>query len=125
MSRDVREVVDSAQANLMRVFAGDEDSVVRFSPMSPEDVEGAKTATEFVQDCLINRNNGISIINTWIKDSILQKNGIVKWHWSEWKEIDKIPFKDMPEEEMDFLLAQHDDTELDYDPEETTVTDTH
>ena len=120
VTRDVREVVDNAQANLMRVFCADDESVVSFNSMGPEDAEAAKQATDYIHHCLMNKNNGVQIINTWIKDALLQKNGIIKFYWDEWSEVDKIKFKDMPESEMDHLLATTD-MELDYDPEETKV----
>ena len=118
VTRDVREVVDNAQANIMRVYCADDESVVSFASMGPEDSMAARQATEFVHRCLMQKNNGVQIIGTWIKDALLQKNGITKYYWDTWTEVDKIPFKDMLESQMDHLLATTD-LELDYDPEET------
>ena len=118
VTKDVREVVDNSQANLMRVFCGDDESVVSFGAMGMNDVEAAKQATDYIHHCLMNKNYGTQIIGTWIKDAVLQKNGIVKWYWDQWVEIDKIPFEDMPESELNNTLA-NTDLELDYDPEET------
>ena len=118
ITRDVREVCDNALANLMRVFVGDSESVVTFSPIGPQDTQAAKQATSYIHHCLMSKNNGVQILATWMKDAIVQKNGIVKYYWDTWEEIDKISFKDMPESEMDHMLATTD-MELDYDPKES------
>lgn len=80
VSRDVAEAVESAMPSLMRIFAGGEQ-VCQFEPFGPEDEEKAKEATDYINHIFMNENEGFMIIYTWIKDSLLKKNGIVKaWH---------------------------------------------
>lgn len=80
VSRDVAEAVDGAMPSMMRVFAGGEQ-VCAFDPNGPEDEESAKQATDYINHIFMQENEGFMILYTWIKDSLLKKNGIVKsWH---------------------------------------------
>lgn len=80
VSRDVAEAVESAMPSLMRIFAGGEQ-VVAFEPNGPEDEDDASQATDYINHVFMNENEGFMILYTWIKDSLLKKNGIIKiWH---------------------------------------------
>jgi hypothetical protein len=80
VSRDVAETVDDAMPSLMRIFASGEE-VCSFSPMSAEDEEAAKQATDYINHIFLEENEGFTIFHTWFKDALLKKNGIIKiWH---------------------------------------------
>lgn len=80
VSRDVAETVDNAMPSLMRIFAGGEQVCV-FEPVSQEDEEDAKQATDYINHVFMDENEGFMILITWFKDSLLKKNGIIKiWH---------------------------------------------
>lgn len=80
VSRDVAESVDSLMPSLMRIFASG-DQVVIFEPNGPEDEEAAKQATDYINHVFMQDNEGFLIMQTWFKDALLKKNGIVKsWY---------------------------------------------
>lgn len=80
VSRDVAEAVDSIMPSLMRIFASG-DQVVVFDPNGPEDEEVAKQATDYINHVFMQDNEGYLILQTWFKDALLKKNGIVKsWY---------------------------------------------
>jgi len=101
---EVAEAVDGALPQLIRVFTQSDD-VVRFEPKAPGDEEAAKQATEYCNWVLMNDNPGFEVFQTWFKDALLQKNGIVKVWWNDETSVDKESYKDLTEEELALLLA--------------------
>jgi hypothetical protein len=77
VSRDLMEAVESMLPALMKPFvAGDE--TVRFEPKGPEDEEGAKQATEYVNYLFQNHNDGFRVIYDSLKDGLLFRYGCGK-----------------------------------------------
>ena len=77
VSTDVRDTIEAMLPQLMVTFCGG-DTVAEFEPQRPEDEAGAKVATEYINYLFFKKNNGHNISYTWMKDALLQKNGIVK-----------------------------------------------
>ena len=83
---EVAEAIDGALPALLRVFT-QSDEAVRFEPNGPGDEEKAKQATDYCNWVFYRDNPGVSIMHTWFKDALLQKNGIVKVYWDEKEEV--------------------------------------
>jgi hypothetical protein len=77
VSRDVAEAIDSMMPSFMRVFASG-DRICVFEPATEKDQDAADQATDYINHIITQDNNGFEIFYTWIKDSLLKKNGIVK-----------------------------------------------
>ena len=101
---EVAEAVDGALPALLRVFT-QSDEAVRFEPNGPGDEEKAKQATEYCNWVFYRDNPGVSIMHTWFKDALLQKNGIVKVYWDEKEEVNTESYENLTEEELTLLLA--------------------
>ena len=101
---EVAEAVDGALPQLLRVFTQSDD-VVRFEPKAPGDEEKAKQATEYCNWVLMNDNPGFEVFQTWFKDALLQKAGIVKVWWNDETSVDKEKYENLSEEELTLLLA--------------------
>ena len=101
---EVAEAIDGALPQLLRVFTQSDD-VVRFEPKAPGDEEAAKQATEYCNWVLMNDNPGFEVFQTWFKDALLQKNGVVKVWWNDETDVIKESYKDLTEEELALLLA--------------------
>jgi hypothetical protein len=80
VSTDVRDTIEAMLPQLMVTFCGG-DQVVEFEPQGKDDEEKASVATEYVNYLFFKKNNGHQISYTWMKDALLQKNGIVKIWW--------------------------------------------
>lgn len=76
-----RDTVEWLMPQLMRLFA-QADSVVEFNPVGQEDEPAAKQETQAVNHIFWRENEGFLILYSWIKDALIQKNGIVKY-WIE------------------------------------------
>ena len=78
----VSDTVEQIMPSLMRVFCGS-DKYVSFSGRSAEDQEAAEQASDYVNYVIAHDNNGYRIIDTWIRDSLLFKIGVVKFYYDD------------------------------------------
>ena len=77
VSRDMMEAVESILPGLVKPFiAGDE--TVRFEPTGPEDEEGAKQATEYINYLFQNHNDAVRVIYDFTKDGLMFRLGVAK-----------------------------------------------
>jgi len=77
VSWDVFEVIESTIPSLLEpFFAGDD--IGEFEPVGPEDEEYAEQASDYVNYLIKKKNDGFITFNTWIKDGLLSKVGIVR-----------------------------------------------
>jgi hypothetical protein len=104
VTREVAEAVDGAMPALMRVFTASDEMVV-FEPKGPEDVDAAEQATEYCNWVFMRDNPGVSILHTWIKDALLQKNGIIKIYWNDETEVNTETYENLSEDELALLMA--------------------
>jgi len=101
---EVAEAVDGALPAILRVFT-QSDEAVRFEPSGPGDEEKAKQATEYCNWVFYRDNPGVTIMHTWFKDALLQKNGIIKVYWDEKEEVNTESYENLTQEELTILLS--------------------
>jgi hypothetical protein len=82
VSTDVADTIEWILPSLMRTFTAT-DEAVRFDPVSEEDIPAAEQETDYINYVFYKDNPGFIILYTWIKDALLQKNGIVKTFWEK------------------------------------------
>ena len=78
----LQPAVDTLTTYLTKMFCSDHEAVV-FSSDKQEKSEFARMASMRVNEVVFKENNGYKIINRWIKDAALHKNGIVKVVWDD------------------------------------------
>jgi hypothetical protein len=71
----------------------------------PGDEEFAKQATELTNYVFFSDNDGVIILHNWMKDALLQKNGIVKYWWEDSEDPTKEEYKGLNAEELTLLFA--------------------
>lgn len=103
VTRDVADVIEWIMPSLMKIFTSG-DKVVEFEPQGPEDVQMAKHATDYVNYVIMRQNKGFSVLYSWFKDALLQKNGIVKHYWDDSVRVTREEYKNLTEEEFTALL---------------------
>lgn len=86
VSRDVAESIDGIMPSLIKVFAAT-DTVVQFMPRRRDAEEAAKQATDYINWVFQSQPNAFDLQQTWIKDGLLSKLGVVKSWWDESEEI--------------------------------------
>ena len=104
----VRNTVESMLPQLMVKFSGS-DKVGEFQATKPGDEKAASQATDYLNHLFYTRNNGERIVYNWIKDALLQKNGILKVWWDTTAEEKQEEYRCMDEMELAQLL---DDDEI-------------
>ena len=88
VSQDLLETIETIMPSMMRIFTQGE-SIVRFEPQQPDDVEYADQATDYINHIFAKDNNGYQILHTMFKDALISKNGFVKFYWKTSKEQKK------------------------------------
>ena len=79
---DVQDTIEAMMPSFMEIFQGG-DETVRFEPMGPEDEQFTEQATDYVNWIWNVDNKGFENTHDWIKDALLQKNGVIKVEWDE------------------------------------------
>lgn len=82
VSTDVAEAIETVMPDLMEIFVGGED-VATFQPVNPDDEEGARQETDYVNHVVLNENPGFLNFYSAFKDAVLVKLGVFKWWWEE------------------------------------------
>lgn len=118
VSWDVYETIESALPDLIEIFLSGEN-VGEFEPVGVEDEAFAEQATDYINYILLKQNPGFLIFNTWIKDALLSKIGIVRAYWAENEKVTVKEYKAIDEDQLTMLLDQ-DDVEV---KERTTYDD--
>ncbi|MNJ26781.1 hypothetical protein D3C77_212710 [compost metagenome] len=118
VSTDVRDTIESMLPQLMVTFVGS-DTVAEFEATKPGDEQKAEQATEYVNYLFNKKNNGHRIAYTWMKDALLQKNGILKVWWDTRHEEAREEYRGLSEVELAQLL-EDDEVEV---VEQTTYPD--
>lgn len=77
VSRDTMEAVESMMPALVRPFVAGEE-VVSFEPVGPEDEEGARQATDYVNHVFSTHNNAFRVVYDSMKDGLLFRLGVAK-----------------------------------------------
>jgi hypothetical protein len=99
VSTDVSDTIEGLMPSLMDIFAGS-DEVVRFEPVGPEDEEAAQQETDYVNHVFMQQNPGFMVLYSFVKDALLQKNGIVKVWWEEGEQEEYETYYDLDDEQF-------------------------
>ena len=103
VSTDVADTVEWMLPSLVKTFCGS-DQVCEFQPRRQEDEEAAKQATDYVNYVLFKANPGFQLIYTWIKDALIQKNGVMKVWWDASREDVRETYRGIGDAELQILL---------------------
>jgi hypothetical protein len=104
----VRNTVESMLPQLMVKFAASEH-VGEFLPNKPGDEKAAEQATDYINYLYHVRNDGERITYNWMKDALLQKNGVLKVWWDDSSEEKREEYVGLDDIELAQLM---DDEEI-------------
>ena len=117
VSTDVADTIETILPNLLRIFTAS-DQVVKCEPVKSEDVPLAEQATNYINYIFNKDNNGFSVLYTWFKDALLEKNGIVKVYWDDTSSVEQETYENLNDQEYQLLL---DDENVEIVEEESFV----
>ena len=104
VSPDVANAVEGAMPSLMRIFASGE-KIVTFEPRKPGDEPKADLCTDYINHLFWVKNHGFAVSYAWIKDALLQKNGIVKVFCEDKTETSTEEYQGLTEGQMHMLAG--------------------
>ena len=68
----------------------------------------ADQVTNYINYIFNKDNNGFSILYTWFKDALLEKNGIVKVYWDDAEKVEQETYENLSDYEYDLLMLESD-----------------
>jgi hypothetical protein len=107
VATDVADTIEWMLPSLMKVFTGG-DSTVEFTPQQPGAEQASKQATDYINYVFYRQNPGYQIMYTWIKDALLQKNGILKVWWDDKIEETKEEYEGLSDIELAMLMRDQE-----------------
>ena len=105
VSTDVSDVIESILPTLLRTFAAS-DEIVKCEPVTAEDEEVAKQASDYLNYVFNKDNDGFITLYTLFKDALIQKNGVAKIYWDTNKKIERESYEKLSEDEYTMLLDE-------------------
>lgn len=103
VSTDVADTIEWTLPALMEIFtAGDE--VVEFKERHPAQEKEAQQTTDVCNYVFYQQNPGWAILHDWIKDALLQKNGILKVWWENRVDETREEYANLTDIQMSQLL---------------------
>jgi hypothetical protein len=97
----IRNQIEWMTPTLLKIFTASEN-VVEFSPTKEGDEDKADMATEYINHLFYKKNEGYKVLQTAIRDALLQKAGIIKCWWDDRQEETKEEYRGL----SDIDLAQ-------------------
>jgi hypothetical protein len=104
----VRNTIEAMLPQLMVKFTGG-DSVVEFEATKPGDEQKATNCTDYLNYLFWKKNRGHTIAETWMRDALLYKNGVLKVWWDTRYEETKEEYKGLTQVELSEVM---DDEEV-------------
>lgn len=111
ISTDTQDVVEAVMPDLMGIF-GSTDKLAEFEPVGSEDEDMAQQASDYVNHIFYKDNEGFLILHDWVKDALLQINGVVKCYWDESETTETEEYTDLTTNDMTTILEPGQDEEI-------------
>lgn len=104
---DAADVIESIMPSLMRIFYGSKN-VVTIDPVGKEDEIKAKLMEQKVNYDFTSTINGFLLLNSWMKDALINKIGVVKYYWKEEETRKTKEYEDLTSDEYMALMEKAD-----------------
>jgi len=103
VSWDVFEVVESALPSLLDIFLSG-DNIGEYEPVGVEDENFASQATDYINHVVKKQNPGFLIFNTWFKDALLAKLGVVRAFWNDADKVTREAYTGLDQMQITLLM---------------------
>jgi hypothetical protein len=117
VSTDVADTIETILPNLLRIFTASDRTVV-CEPVKAEDVALADQATNYINYIFNKDNPGFTILYSWFKDALLEKNGIVKVYWDQSKKYEHETYQDLNEDSYQSIINDDNVEVIEHSSEE-------
>ena len=104
-STDVADAIEWIMPQIMKSFTHNNEIVV-FDPVHEGDEKQADLESEYVYDVLMKQNEGFICLHQFIKDALMQRNGILKIYYEEEDDVKTESYSGLNEIQVQMLAAQ-------------------
>jgi hypothetical protein len=104
ISTDVADAIEWIIPQVMKSFTQNNEVVI-FDPIGPDDEKQAELESEFVYDILMKQNEGFILIHQFVKDALMQRNGILKVYYENNEDVTTESYSGLSEEQLQMLVA--------------------
>ncbi len=109
VSHDVMDGVESTVEEIMPVFGSGD--IGFFEPMGQEDEQKAQSESDIVNYLFMEEYDGFTVLQTALKDALLNRNCSAKVFWDERTEVTYESFEDVPAPALMNLLTPQSENE--------------
>jgi hypothetical protein len=99
VSTDVADAIEWIMPQVMKSFTQNNEIVV-FDPLGPQDEQQAEIESKYVYDVIMKENDGFIILHQFVKDALLQNNGIIKVFYEENTHTETQAFSGLSQEQI-------------------------
>ena len=82
VSTDVADAIEWIMPQIMKSFTQNNEVVV-FDAVNEADELQAQIESEYVYDVLMKQNDGFTLIHQFVKDALMQRNGMLKVYYED------------------------------------------
>ena len=107
VSTDVADAIEWILPQIMKELTS-KGPIVTFDGLSEQDEEQARMESEYVHDIFMHDNDGFLNLYQFVKDALMQKNGVMKIYFDDTPDITQEQFTGISQEQLQMLLADHD-----------------
>ena len=104
MSTDVADTIEWIMPQIMKSFTQNNEIVI-FDPVHAGDEKQAELESEYVYEVLMKQNDGFIILHQFVKDALMQRNGILKVYYSKRTEFKSADYTGITQEQLQALLS--------------------
>lgn len=109
-TRDVRIAIRRILPSILRTILGAE-AVVEYQPVGPNDEDGARQASDYINLVVLDECGGRKAIHDAIHDALLLRNGVLKWWYEEKRSVSISTHTGLPDEAF-YELAGDDSVDV-------------
>ncbi len=106
-STDVADAIEWIMPQIMKSFTQNNEIVI-FDPVHDGDEKQAELESEYVYEVLMKQNDGFIILHQFVKDALMQRNGILKVYYAKHSETRTRDYTGINENQFNSLLSVED-----------------
>lgn len=114
---EVRDTILAIMPSLLRIFTSS-DQPVEFVPSNSQSVDIAQQMTDYISYVFMNDNPGFINLSSSIEDGLVQGMGVLKYRWSEDKEITGYKYTGITAEQIAMYIQSDPTIEMSEAPVE-------
>ena len=103
-STDVADAIEWIMPQIMKSFTQNNEIVI-FDPVHEGDEKQAELESEYVYEVLMKQNDGFIILHQFVKDALMQRNGMLKVYYAKRNETKVGDYTGITEAQLNMLLS--------------------